>query len=223
MGRMVPAAPRRRASVLTELQRRVVSIVNEVPEANGFALAGGGALIALGIVDRPTHDLDFFATSPDEVDQALPAIEQSLQTARMTVTRVSVTHGWARLEIGVGAEHTELDLAHDFRLLPVEATHAGRTIATEELAIDKVLALFDRAEARDFVDLAVLEPRFGLAHLCRRAVEKDGGFDKRVLLERLGRADRLPTDEFGLDGPALVRLQITIARWEKELIELDAT
>lgn len=205
--------------MLSELQRLVVSIVNEVPEASGFALAGGGALIARGMVDRPTRDLDFFATSAAEVDEALPAIESALQAAHLSVARVHVAHGWARLGITAGGEHTELDLAHDFRLLPVETTDTGRTIATEELAIDKLLALFDRAEARDFVDFAALEPRYGLTYLCDRALEKDGGFDKRVLLERLGRADRLPADEYGLDGPALIRLHITVARWEQELTQ----
>jgi hypothetical protein len=34
-------------------------------------------------------------------------------------------------------------------VLPVEASRYGPTLAVEELAANKVLALFDRAEARD--------------------------------------------------------------------------
>jgi hypothetical protein len=46
--------------VLTPLQRRIATIIGGLPEAELFALAGGGALIARGDVDRQTRDLDFF-------------------------------------------------------------------------------------------------------------------------------------------------------------------
>lgn len=49
----------------------------------------------------------------------------------------------------------------------------GRTLAGEELAINKVLAVVGRAEARDFVDLSALTKRYGLEHLLRRAAKKN--------------------------------------------------
>lgn len=50
---------------LTDLQRRAVHVLFELPESVGFALAGGSALVALGVVDRFTHDLDaFIAAEP---------------------------------------------------------------------------------------------------------------------------------------------------------------
>jgi predicted nucleotidyltransferase component of viral defense system len=36
-------------------------------------------------------------------------------------------------------------------------------LSAEELGADKLLALFDRAQARDFVDVAALVDRFGLS------------------------------------------------------------
>ena len=51
-------------------------------------------------------------------------------------------------------------------------------LSGEELAIDKVLALFGRAEARDFVDLMALEPRYGLERLCEDASSERGGEDR---------------------------------------------
>jgi len=39
----------------------------------------------------------------------------------------------------------------------------------EELAVDKLLALFGRAEACDFVDLMKVEPRYGFERLCQLA------------------------------------------------------
>jgi hypothetical protein len=62
---------------------------------------------------------------------------------------------------------TELDLPNDCRLLPPERTPSGLTLAGEEPAVDKHLALFDRAEPCDFVDLAAVVDRWGLGHLCQ--------------------------------------------------------
>ncbi len=68
-----PAGAHRLALVLTDLQRRVRRIISDLPESGAFALAGGGALIASGIVQRPTKDLDFFAPHPNDVTELYEA------------------------------------------------------------------------------------------------------------------------------------------------------
>lgn len=47
--------------MLTDLQQAVAKLLAGLPEADGFAMAGGAALIVRGDVDRLTRDLDFFA------------------------------------------------------------------------------------------------------------------------------------------------------------------
>jgi len=51
--------------MLSPLQERVARIVGGLVEAEGFALAGGAALIVRGDVDRQTRDLDFFGPSAE--------------------------------------------------------------------------------------------------------------------------------------------------------------
>ena len=46
--------------MLSPLQERVAEIIAGLKEAEGFALAGGAALIVRGDVRRQTRDLDFF-------------------------------------------------------------------------------------------------------------------------------------------------------------------
>jgi hypothetical protein len=65
-------------------------------------------------------------------------------------------------------------------------------LSLEELAVDKLLALFDCAQARDFVDAALVE-RFGLGRLCELASEKDSGFSRAVLVDMLGSFHRVRT------------------------------
>lgn len=87
-------------------------------------------------------------------------------------------------------------------------------LGAEELAVDKVLAIFGRAEARDFVDLAALEPRFGLIHLCELAEMKDTGFSRSVLVEMLDRFDRLDRDEFDVNDRRFAATVDSVQRWQ---------
>jgi predicted nucleotidyltransferase component of viral defense system len=93
-------------------------------------------------------------------------------------------------------------------------------LSGEELAVDKLLALFGRAEARDFVDLMEVEPRYGLDRLCRLAAEKDRGFTPAVFAEMLTRFRRLRRDEFGLDDVRYKQLGDDVERWRERSLEL---
>jgi len=121
--------------------------------------------------------------------------------------------GFARLVVADGAERTGVDIAADARLLPAERSELGLVLSLEELAVDKVLAIFGRAEARDFVDLAALESRFGLKHLCKLAVTKDVGFRQSVFVEMLGRFGRLSRDEFDVDDETFAATVDAVQRW----------
>jgi hypothetical protein len=46
--------------MLTPLQRQIAEIIAGLGAAEGFALAGGAAMILRQAVDRRTQDLDFF-------------------------------------------------------------------------------------------------------------------------------------------------------------------
>ena len=135
--------------MLSPLQERVAHIVVGLAESDDFALAGGAALIVRGEVDRRTRDLDFFGPSAAAVDRLVPAAEQALISDGLRVERVIDHPGFARLLVSDGNDQTELDLGSDARLFPVEERLGLRVLSGEELAVDKLLALFGRAEARD--------------------------------------------------------------------------
>jgi hypothetical protein len=203
--------------VLSPLQERVAAIVAGLAEAEGFALAGGAALIARGDVQRQTRDLDFFGLSPDAVDLLVPAVDRALHDAGFVVDHVQESHGFARLIVESGDDRTELDLGADARLFPAESGLPAPTLSGEELAVDKVLAVFGRAEARDFVDLAAIEERYGLDRLFELAAEKDRGFTPKMFAEMAGRFARLRQEEFGIDADQHEELARRVAAWRERV------
>jgi hypothetical protein len=85
----------------------------------------------------------------------------------LTVHHVQENPGFARLVVESPDDRTEVDLGADARLFPAEPGRPAPTLSGEELAVDKVLAVFGRAEARDFIDLMSFESRVRLLRLSR--------------------------------------------------------
>ena len=100
---------------LSDLQQRVAEIVFALDESEGFALAGGGALIAHDVVDRTTRDLDCFGPSRDAVDRYWPAIVGALQVAGFAVDVRVADHGFAKMTVSdpVTGDVTQVDVGFD--------------------------------------------------------------------------------------------------------------
>lgn len=184
-----------------------------------MALAGGGALIVTGIVQRLTEDLDFFAPHPQPIAPVLEALEAKLLAEGIQVTRLHSTETFARLQIESDSETTRIDFATDYRLMPAVQTEEGAVLAERELAADKTLALFGRAEPRDYLDFQSLAARFSLNELCDLAASKDGGFHRRYLAEALDLIDKKDRSEFDIDDDAYRDLCDFAHTAARELIE----
>jgi hypothetical protein len=143
---------------LTEFQLEVARLFFSLTASKGFLLAGGAALLAQHLTTRPTEDLDFF-TTPEHghVSVACNALEVAARECGWRTERIHDTETFCRLVIRSDTAEVLTDLAvnapPDF---PPSLTAAGPTLAPEELAGHKLLALYDRAAARDFVDVYLL-------------------------------------------------------------------
>ena len=93
----------------------------------------------------------------------------------------------------------------------------GPTFELEELAGRKLLALFDRAQARDFVDVYALVGRFGAKTLLERAGEVDLGFDRGVLAAMIRTLDRYRDDELPVTDAAPAVLRAFFTAWANDL------
>lgn len=85
---------------LGELHRQVATVALQAAAGHGFALGGGNALIAHGIIDRPTQDVDLFTNRESGVAAAAGSVEAALREAGFQVERQDWTAGLADVFAG---------------------------------------------------------------------------------------------------------------------------
>lgn len=204
---------------LTQLQVATLRLFFALPESRGFVLAGGGALIAQHLIDRPTDDLDFF-TSPHHatVADAAEALSRAATECGWEVSVIQQVSTFCRMHFTGLEDELLIDLAMDAPpRLPTVATAVGPAFDPLELAGQKLLALFGRAEPRDFADVHVLARRFGRPELLARAAEIDPGFDPLILASMMRMLDRLDDDELPVERGAAAQLRAFFRDWATEL------
>lgn len=191
----------------------MAAIVGSVLADQDFGLAGGAALISQGLVNRLTNDLDFFGASGDVIREQLPSILEALTDEGFEVEIQRESPTFVRISVfGLGSE-TEVDLAVDARLFPLQPGAISLVLSAKELAVDKVLAIFGRAEPRDFIDLAALVEHFDLLRLFELAVQKDPGFSPEAFAAMAKRIDVLPRREFDIDDVSYEALRTLVVQW----------
>jgi hypothetical protein len=218
---MVCFTPHRRRVLLSRLQEQIVVIVGRALDGSDFALAGGAAIISQGLVDRRTRDLDFFGSSSLQLAEKLPVIIEALTEWGLEVNIDRQSERFARLQVRGLGEETEVDFGIDYRLFPLHEGEHTSVLSNKELAVDKVLAIFGRAEPRDFIDLAALSQIFDMNDLFREAIRKDQGFDLQIFTEMTNRLTVLPRREFPISDVDFHELKKTVGTWRdiaKEVI-----
>jgi hypothetical protein len=204
---------------LTPLQIEVARIFFDLETSEGFLVAGGAALLASELIARPTEDLDLFASSPTtSVTGAKQALVAALEHRDHDVSLIQDSPTFCRMLVRQAGEEVLVDLAIDS---PPHAaptvTVLGPTLAPVELAVRKLLALFGRAEARDFADVYLLVQRFGKETLLREAESLDAGFDRTVLARMLGTLGRFEDEEIPLSDNDLPAAKAFFRSWIAEL------
>ncbi len=192
--------------MLSPLQERLVRLFFSLPDTADFALAGGSALVYRAVVDRSTRDLDFFVPIQGVVRSTSERFEARLVSEGFQFRVVRSAPSFVRLVVSQGQDEVVVDLGYDFRLHDPERTAIGNVLSLPDLAADKLLALFGRAEARDYLDVYHLAQRFSTDEMLSWAKAKDPGFDEYVLATMLGHIDRHDRREFEADEATFAAL-----------------
>lgn len=98
--------------------RRLLEIALEVTDSYGFALAGGYAMRAHGVVDRPSRDLDFVTVTAPSISDAVEAMAGHYDDSGL---RVKITRGTPLLgRLIVTDSDLETSCAVDLMKLPLQ-------------------------------------------------------------------------------------------------------
>lgn len=204
-------------SSITTFQVEVAGVFFSLPEAHSFLLAGGLALAAHGLSDRPTEDLDAFTSQKNDVQVAFEAFSLAAKNRGWNVEVKQSTDTFVRLMV-TGSDSLLVDIALDSGPgFPTTMSVLGPTFAPEELAARKLLALFDRAMPRDFVDIFRLASKWDTDRLQNLAHTIDPGFDLDALSIAMRQLERYSDADVPIDGKEIPALREFFHTWVKSL------
>jgi hypothetical protein len=215
---------------VAEFHREIAAIALRAAAGHGFALAGGNALIAHGIVDRSTEDVDLFTDQDDGVATAAGAVEDALRGAGFGVERLDRAGDLGEVFEGMGDGLAEwivtaaggremlLQMAYfDRDRVPV-IMDFGPVLDLEDVVGGKVCALASRVEPRDFVDTAAALGRYSVSQLMDFARRLDPGLTRRDFTDAGRMLDRLDDEVFrryGLSEADVTNLRRVMEAWPR--------
>jgi hypothetical protein len=209
---------------LHPLQDLIVRTASALPEAHTLALAGGGAMIAHGFIDRATQDVDLFTEIDDaearHVTAALRAALRDRGLESRDADRPPADHRFVAVDPADGSECTVEVFADGGRLQPRVMLDVGPVLHPDDLAADKLLALWGRARPRDFYDVHALMRHYTQDTLLHLAAAKDAGFTIETFLDALNAIKRLTDADWAEDGisaDAIPQLTSLYAEWHTSL------
>ena len=210
---------------LTTFQSNISQLLapNRSPDSY---LAGGAALHLSPNSKRYSNDLDYFHDSEERVARAFADDSTALTDAGYRVEMEMNQPGYIRAIVSKGKQRTKIEWAHDsaWRFMPpVKDKLIGYRLDPVDIAINKVLALAGRDEARDFLDIIYIHQNIlPLGPLCWAACGKDPGFSPKSLLELIKRRGRYQPEDFErLHLAEKVDLQALKSTWLEALREAE--
>ena len=182
--------------LLTPGQTSILETFAGLPDSEHFFLTGGTALAEFYLGHRRSFDLVLFTSETGLILSFSHLVERELPGSGLQVQIVRRLATFVELTVKTNDEEVRLQFAYDspFRFRPPEETPLGKVNDFQDLAVDKFLAFFGRAEPRDAVDLFFLLKEVSLEELMELAPQKDAGFDPYWLARAFQRVQSFPDE-----------------------------
>ena len=212
------------------LHAQVAAIALRAAARHGFALGGGNALMAHGVVDRFTADVDLFTDEEASVVAAAEAVERALRGAGFGAERRDKASALDDIFYGLGdglaewivtapgGEQMMLQMAYFDRARRPVVMEVGPVLDLEDVVGGKACALASRVEPRDYVDTAAALERYSVEQIIGFARRLDPGLTDRDFAEAAGRLDHWGDGVFaslGLGPDEVAELRKRFAAWPR--------
>jgi hypothetical protein len=191
---------------LTDFQRIVLLLLKKHRNPNSY-VAGGVAIHRGDSSIRHSNDVDFFHDTDEAVSSCSRSDLDLLKDSGYDVELLIDQPSYVRAVIRQGGQSLKLEWARDtaFRFFPALEDHdLGYRLHDVDLAVNKCLALANRNEVRDIIDLLQMHGEvIALFVACWAACGKDPGFTPELLLDCMRRNSIIRPEQ--LAGESLTR------------------
>lgn len=210
---------------------RIAKIALAAGARYGLALAGGYAVSAHGIGNRPSGDVDLFTSwqHRDEFSALTEAVTSALEASGYKTSVIISADTFVRLTVTdpAGGSEEKVELSVDWRAHDPVQLDIGPVLHADDAVGNKVCALFGRALPRDFldVDAAIASGCYTRERLLELAANADLGFDPLLFADALGALPQI-TDaafaEYRIDPEEVTGMRHRFAQWRQQLLAEDA-
>lgn len=215
--------------ILTPFQRQILKAIGHSPLRDEFYLTGGTTLSAFYLYHRYSEDLDFFTPDPTAVSRVATLLQRitAQLDAQVAFTRTLGSFLECFIQ-GPSDEQVKIDFAQDspYRLRPtVLNDDYGIYIDNViDIACNKLSALFDRNEPKDFVDVYfVCQEVMPFEQLLELTRQKHVGIDDYWLAVALQRVNQVAILPRIVKPVTLTEMQTFFLNLAKELMKhIDA-
>ena len=215
--------------ILTNLQKKILLRFSELNDKEAFYLTGGTALSAVFLKHRRSNDLDFFTNIEELIRPLNQKLEASLRKEGFKVERLRGFHSFVELSVSSDNDSTVVHFALDspFRFeqpSDFDEIPGIKVDSLIDIATNKLLALFGRAELKDFIDIYFLiKDHFNKIELIEKAAQKDPGFDLYwlgIAMERINDfTDDSPDLHLLARSCAMNDLKEFFRNWKKDILK----
>lgn len=202
--------------------RTLVETVLPACSKYGLGVAGGYAVKAHGLVERPSEDIDFATGTAAPIGEIVAGLAAAYRAADFTVQVLGADgrKGHLLVTFPLGGTY-RVDVLKEPLNHPVVWMEFGPVIALADAVALKMGALHDRALPRDVLDVHGATSRFTRPELiaaCRAALDEE--FSLETLRDQLTFASTYPDDAFSRygAGPELIaEVKAWALDWSTEL------
>lgn len=165
-------------NLLSELQKVTLQAFFAVPGLRErFYLTGGTALSVFYLEHRLSDDLDFF-THTGAIDSIERVIEDAFRQGGLKFTKEAASPSYRRYLI---EKELKVDIVKDveFRIGSPRLLGGFMIDDPQNIAVNKVTAVYGRLDPKDYCDLYFLKPylNYNILDLIHLANKKDGGIE----------------------------------------------
>lgn len=180
---------------LTKFQEEVLKNFFAQPIGKSYFLTGGTALSGFYLYHRESIDLDLFTFETIEIEPVRQVFEAIATKARLSLDHRVATEGYHKFFLIGKNEELKIDLVREQKVHfgKIKTFGKVRVDSVENIGSNKITAIFNRTEAKDFIDLYfILQKKlFTFQKLLKDAKKKDLGMNEFYLAHMLLEVENL--------------------------------